>query len=338
MKKVFVTGSTGLLGTHVVKKLLRDGYFVIALVRQKSRYYGQEDENLRLVEGSLFSDVSSHLKLVDFVIHIAAETGQDLLSYEEYRKTNYDAVVHLFSQSVEARVKKFLFVSTANTMGYGNLDELGHESSGQKYPFTKSYYARSKSEAEGFLLRNNKTTEVVILNPTFMIGPYDWKPSSGKIIYWVWKKNLVFYPSGGKNFVHVEDVAFGIVNAIDRGKNGERYLLGHENLKYKDFFKKVNMITRQNPLLLPLPDFILILLGVAGDLLRSLNVKTNLSSPNMKALRIDNYYTNCKSIEQLNLEYQSVDKAIADAIDFFQNKEYTTLKTSPKPLSTFQQN
>ncbi|ASK29599.1 dihydroflavonol 4-reductase [Chryseobacterium sp. T16E-39] len=338
MKKVFVTGITGLLGTNVVIKLLKDGYFVIALVRQKSRYYGQEDENLQLVEGDLFTDVSVYMKEADFVIHIAAETSQSLLSYAEYRKTNYDVVVHLFSEAVEAGVKKFLFVSTANTMGYGNLAEPGNEKSPQKYPFTKSLYAKSKVEAESFLLRNNKTTEVVILNPTFMIGAYDRKPSSGKIIFWAWKKKLVFYPKGGKNFVHVEDAAQGVINAIKKGKNGEKYLLTNENLKYKDFFKKVNVITKQNPLLLPLPGFILIFLGIIGDLLRFLNIKTSLSTPNMKALRIDNYYTGQKSIDELEIQYQPIEKAITDAINFFENKEYAISKVSLKPQVRLQQN
>lgn len=333
MKKVFVTGATGLLGTNVIIKLLKDGYFVIALVRQKSRYYGQENENLQLIEGDLFSDVSSYLKIVDFIIHIAAETNQDLLSYAEYRKINYDVVVHLFSEAVEAGVKKFLFVSTANTIGYGSLKELGDESSKQKYPFTKSYYAQSKWEAESFLLNNNKTTEVIILNPTFMIGSHDRKPSSGKIIYWVWKKKLVFYPTGGKNFVHVEDAAQGIINAIEKGKNGKRYLLANENLKYKDFFKKVNVITKQNPLLFPLPNFVLLFLGLIGDVLRFLNIKTSLCSPNMKALRIDNYYTNQKSIKELGVEYQSVDKAVREAVEYFKtnNDVFEKSKTIKKP-------
>lgn len=340
MKKVFVTGITGLLGTNVVIKLLKDGYFVIALVRQKSRYNGQEDENLKLIEGDLSTDISSHLKEVDFVIHIAAETSQDQLTYAAYKKTNYDAVVHLFTQSVESGIKRFLFVSTANTMGYGNLKEPGNEKSSQKYPFTKSFYAQSKREAENYLLQNNKMTDVIILNPTFMIGPHDRKPSSGKIIFWAWKKKLVFYPSGGKNFVHVEDAAIGIVNAIEKGKNGEKYLLANENIKYKDFFKKVNVQTNQKPLLLPLPDFALILLGIMGTLLRFLTIKTSLNHPNMKALRIDNYYTNQKSINDLEIRYQPIDKAIGDAIDFFENKdkEYTISKASLTPQVSLQQN
>jgi nucleoside-diphosphate-sugar epimerase len=153
-----------------------------------------------------------------------------------------------------------------------------------------------------------------------MIGAYDRKPSSGKIIFWAWKKKLVFYPKGGKNFVHAEDVAEGIIKATENGKNGEKYLLANENLTYKEFFGKVNAITGQAPVMIPIPSSGLAILGIIGDILRKLKIKTSLSSPNMKALRINNYYSNRKSSEELGIRYQPVDKAVEDAICFFENK------------------
>lgn len=330
MKKVFVTGITGLLGANVVIKLLENDYFVIALVRQKSGYLGEKNENLQLIEGDLFSDISLYLENVNFVVHIAAETSQNLLYYEDYGRINYDATINLFSQSESANVQKFLFVSSANTLGFGSLEELCNENFKQKYPFTQSFYAKSKLETENYLLQHNKTTEVVILNPTFMIGKYDNKPSSGKIIFWVWKKNMIFYPKGGKNFVHAEDAANGIFKAIEKGKNGEKYLLANENLKYKEFFKKVNTVTDQTPLMIPIPNFLLTFLGWIGDILRYFKIKTNLSSVNMKALRIDNFYTNQKSIDELGMKYQPIENAIEDAVEFFKNKTASKAETVKK--------
>jgi dihydroflavonol-4-reductase len=321
MKKVFVTGATGLLGTNTIIKLLQYDYFVIALVRKKSSWMGEENENLKLIEGALFSDISEHLQDVDTVIHIAAETNQDLLHYHDYKKINYDATVHLFAQAVAAGVEKFLFVSTANTLGYGNSAHSGNERASQLYPFTHSYYAQSKLETENYLLQQNRETKVIIVNPTFMIGAYDSKPSSGKIIFWVWKKNLVFYPKGGKNFVHAEDAAEGIIKAIKKGNNGEKYLLANENLSYKEFFQKVNIITRQNPFMVPIPNSALVMLGLIGDYMRKLKIKTNLSSSNMKALRINNFYSNQKSADELGVRYQPIDRAVEEAIRFFEWKK-----------------
>lgn len=320
MKKVCVTGASGLLGTNVIIKLLKDGYSVIALVRKKSSWLGQEDENLKLVETDFSSDLSTILKDIDHIIHIAAETRQNLLNYDEYKKVNYDITVNLLAQAEAAHVKKFLFVSTANTLGYGNTAFWGTEKAPQLYPFTHSLYAQSKQAAEDYLLQYCKNTEVIILNPTFMIGAYDSKPSSGKIIFWAWKKKLVFYPKGGKNFVHVEDVANGILKAIEKGKNGEKYLLANENISYKNFFEKINRITHQKPVMLPIPNNVLSLLGWAGDALRKIKIKTNLSTSNVKALQICNYYSNRKSVKELGIQYQSIDKAIEEAVQFFENK------------------
>ncbi|RKE81937.1 NAD-dependent epimerase/dehydratase family protein [Chryseobacterium sp. AG363] len=328
MKKVCVTGATGLLGTNVILKLLQNGYSVTALVRQKSSWLGEENENLKLVEADLLCDISVYLTDMDCIIHVAAETRQNLIRYDEYRKVNYEAVVNLFTHAELMGVKKFLFVSTANTLGFGNTAFLGSEKAPQIYPFTHSLYAQSKLEAEEYLLKNSKNTDVIIVNPTFMIGAYDSKPSSGKIIFWVWKKKLIFYPKGGKNFVHVEDAANGVVNAVEKGKNGEKYLLANENLSYREFFKKVNRITRQNPIMIPIPNKLLSFLGLIGDVLRKFKIKTDLSSSNMKALQISNYYSNQKSIEELGVQYQPIDKAIKDAVQYFIENPVKNKKTS----------
>lgn len=328
MKKVCVTGATGLLGTNVILKLLQNGYSVTALVRQKSSWLGEENENLKLVEADLLCDISVYLTDINCIIHVAAETRQNLIRYDEYRKVNYEAVVNLFTHAELMGVKKFLFVSTANTLGFGNTAFLGSEKAPQIYPFTHSLYAQSKLEAEEYLLKNSKNTDVIIVNPTFMIGAYDSKPSSGKIIFWVWKKKLFFYPKGGKNFVHVEDAANGVVNAVEKGKNGEKYLLANENLSYREFFKKVNRITRQNPIMIPIPNKLLSFLGLIGDVLRKFKIKTDLSSSNMKALQISNYYSNQKSIEELGVQYQPIDKAIKDAVQYFIENPVKNKKTS----------
>ncbi|MEN5307427.1 NAD-dependent epimerase/dehydratase family protein [Chryseobacterium cucumeris] len=328
MKKVCVTGATGLLGTNVILKLLQNGYSVTALVRQKSSWLGEENENLKLVEADLLCDISVYLTDMNCIIHVAAETRQNLIRYDEYRKVNYEAVVNLFTHAELMGVRKFLFVSTANTLGFGNTAFLGSEKAPQIYPFTHSLYAQSKLEAEEYLLKNSKNTDVIIVNPTFMIGAYDSKPSSGKIIFWVWKKKLIFYPKGGKNFVHVEDAANGVVNAVEKGKNGEKYLLANENLSYREFFKKVNRITRQNPIMIPIPNKLLSFLGLIGDVLRKFKIKTDLSSSNMKALQISNYYSNQKSIEELGVQYQPIDKAIEDAVQYFIENPVKNKKTS----------
>lgn len=187
--------------------------------------------------------------------------------------------------------------------------------------FKQSHYAKSKLEAENYLLKNKHKIDTVIINPTFMLGAYDTKPSSGKIILMGWNKRLIFYPPGGKNFVHVKDVSFGIIKAIEKGVSGEKYLLANTNLSYKEFFTTLNRLTDQNPMMIQIPKQLLITMGYFGNLLRKLKINTSLSITNTKILCIENYFSNNKSIKQLDMSYQPIEKAITDAVDYFQTQK-----------------
>lgn len=319
MKRIFVTGINGLLGTNLCHDLLNNGYQVTGFIRNKNSFKGKYHKNLILIEGQLFDDFSSILKNTDIVIHVAATTNQSIIDYSEYWKINCNATIQLFNTAILCNVKRFIFVSTANTLGYGSLKELGSENKEMNPLFKQSYYAKSKLEAENYLINNEHKIETVIVNPTFMLGAYDTKPSSGKIIYMGWKKRIIFYPPGGKNFVHVKDVSLGILHAIDKGVSGEKYLLANENLNYKEFFKTLNTITNQNPIMIKIPKRFLLLVGYLGNLLRKLQIKSSLSLTNTKILCIENYFSNNKSIKYLDITYQPIDKAIIDAIDYFSN-------------------
>ena len=319
MKKVFVTGANGLLGTNLINELLLNGYRVKGLLRDKTKYQGPAHENLELTEGNLTDNLASVLMDCDYIVHVAAVTSQNLLKYSDYRVTNYDATTHLFNLAVQCNIKKFIFVSSVNTIGHGSRINPGSEENEIRAPFDSCFYAMSKLAAENYLLQNNHKTEVIIVNPSFMLGGYDSKPSSGKIILMFWKKSIIFYPPGGKNFVHVADVANGIISSIERGVNGERYILANENLSYREFIEKLNLQTKRNPAMIKIPGFVLTTFGYFGDVLRLFRVKTSLSSVNTKILCVNNFYSNRKSVSELKLNYQTTDTAIKDAIKYFIN-------------------
>jgi nucleoside-diphosphate-sugar epimerase len=317
MKRVFVTGVNGLLGTNLVHLLLDQGYFVKGLIRDKSRYEGKFSPNLQWVVGDLFNDFTKELEDVDYVVHIAAITCQNMLYYTDYQKVNVNATVQLFHAAARSNVKKFVFVSTANTIGYGSFNKPGNELVPIREPFNYSFYAQSKKEAEEYLLSHNHKMETIIVNPTFMVGSYDTKPSSGRIILLGWRRKVVFYPPGGKNFVHVEDVAEGIIKCLENWNNGDKYILAGENLSYLDFFRKLNAVANQNPFMIKIPGFILLVIGLFGELIRGAGIKSNLSLVNMKILCINNFYSSQKSVREFGLRYRSIDLAIKDALNYF---------------------
>jgi len=334
MKRIFLTGVNGLLGTNLSRLLLDSGYYyIIGLVRNKRNYTGGDSPNLKLIEGDLSGDYTEVLKNVDCVVHSAAITSQNLLDYNDYYKVNCNATIQLFHAAAQCNVKKFIFVSTANTLGHGTKENPGTEKDAARKPFRHSLYARSKAAAEAYLLNHKHMMDTIVVNPTFMLGAFDTKPGSGKIILRGLKKKFILYPPGGKNFVHVADVAQGIMNCIEKGRNGEKYLLANENLSYKAFYRKLNAIAHQNPVMIKVPRILLLLAGCFGELIRLLRIPTDLSLVNMRILCTTNYYSNAKSVSELGLKYQPVDRAVSDALNYFDmvQKQASPLSTAPRP-------
>lgn len=326
MKTVFMTGITGLLGTNLAHELLQQDYSVIAIVRNPEKYTGKRDSRLHLVQMGLWDTYDEYLKKADIVVHIAAETATHLLSYADYENVNYTATVRLFEKAVYYGVSRFIFVSTANTIGFGSRKVPGRENHPIKPPFSRLFYAQSKKQAEDYLLSRRGAIPLKIINPTFMIGPYDSKPSSGKIILMGLGRKWVLYPPGGKNFVAVKDVVKGIISSFEKGSSGEKYLIAGENLSYRSFFQRLNRSTGQRTALIPVPGLLLQLLGIGGTVLRVFRVKTSISLTNMQALCVKNYYSNDRSRSELHVNYTSLDTAIQESVAYFRKNRFTNLK------------
>lgn len=323
MNKVFVTGANGLLGTNLVLMLLNHRYNVVALVRKKNNFFNPNLNNLQLIEGNLSETkkLSQEIATCKFVVHIAADTSQNLLRLKEYYRANVQGTKNIIDACTKKNVEKLVYIGTANTFGYGSLLDLGNESKLMKYPFTKSLYAQSKKQAQDIIDKASSELNITTISPTFMLGSYDTKPSSGRIILTVLNKKIMFYPLGGKNFIHVNDVAKSIIKAFDVKQSGHKFILSNENMSYKAFFEKVILLNNQKTRLLPTPNILLNFIGLFGDFLRLLKLKTDISSVNTKILTIKNYYSNNKAKNDLEIKFTSIDMAIIDALEFFNKKK-----------------
>ncbi len=321
MDRVFVTGANGLLGTNLVLMLIEQKFFVTALVRDRHRFIPYKSENLELVEGDLgcAEQLINIMKGCRYVVHIAANTSQRLLKLHDYHETNVLGTQNVINACLKNQIGKLIYIGTANTFGYGNIARPGNENLPMMHPFTKSLYALSKKQAQEIVDKAASKIDITTISPTFMLGAYDSKPSSGRIIQMALNKRFVFYPSGGKNFVHVRDVATAIIKAFALNESGQKYILANDNLSYKAFFEKVIHLNNQKTRLLFIPNFLLISIGFIGDFCRFLKFKTDISLVNSKVLSIKNYYTNQKAKQVLNMEFTPIDKAIMDALEYFNN-------------------
>lgn len=322
LNKVLVTGANGLLASNVINQLLKNNYRVRGLLRDKQKYTAETNARLELIEGDLTHPkiLAESLNGCDGVIHVAALTAQDINNYEPYRKVNTDAAASLIKLCIEKEVRKFVFVSSANTFGYGSRENPGNEETPIQPPFSESYYAQSKLEGQKRVMQYANKIDVISVNPTFMLGPYDDKPSSGQIIMMGYGKKIIFCPPGGKNFVNVTDAAKGVIAAMEKGKSGEAYLLAGENLTFREFFRKLSAITNNKAIYITLPSQVLELAGYLGNLMQKSGIKTRLSLTNMKMLCVNNFYSNQKAKQALGIQFQPVDKGIREAVDWFREK------------------
>ncbi|WP_343702346.1 NAD-dependent epimerase/dehydratase family protein [Chitinophaga sp.] len=327
MHKVLVTGANGFLGANLTRELYRMGYEVKAMVRPSADLKSIADIPCEIFFGRIdnVEDVLQAMEGCNIVIHTACITEQWAISFEEYERVNFTGTQYVVEACLRRQVDKLVYVSTANTIGPGSREKPGNELNGFTLFNANSGYINSKYLAQQYVLEQveRRGLNAVVVNPTFMIGPNDSKPSSGKLLLYGLHKKVLFYPPGGKNFVHIHDVCKGILNAIQLGKAGECYLLAGANLSYREFFNLLYARTRKPALMIRIPPLLLKLGGIIGTLagkITGTTQKLNYSAAFLLCLQ--NYYTGQKSERELQLQYAPIDAAIAEALNWFEENAY----------------
>jgi dihydroflavonol-4-reductase len=321
--KVLITGANGFLAANVARELIKRGCEVRGMVRGKADLTSLEGLSIEYFKGNItnHAHVNKAVKGCDVVIHAAADTSQRFDTAGPLRKVNVEATRYFAEACIDHSVKRFIFVSTGNTIDFGTPENPGHEGNPLGKLFRKSGYALSKLEAEKMVagMVKNRGLNAVIVNPTFMIGPYDAKPSSGRILKMMYPRKMVFIPKGGKNFVDVRAAAAAICNAFERGTPGERYLLAGVNLTYRQFLKIVRRGMKTCPVVIP--QWLLVGIGALGSLSRKMGVHSELSVYNARILSSLDYYTNKKAVSELKMPETQIDKAVNDAITWMKEQK-----------------
>lgn len=317
---ILLLGGSGLLGHNVLHHLLQQGYAVHALLRNFSALHAggfPHAGRLTLFQGSLLDDTALHDAAAgcDAIVNCAGITDMSLLHYDDYLPVNSLLCSRLEHLMESQGITRLVHTSTANTIGYGAPDHCADERSPMRQPFISSYYAGSKAEGERHLLvaaARHPQWHIVIVNPGFMIGAFDAKPSSGRLLLAAYRLPIMFVPRGGKSFIHVSDAATAIVNAIDHGVNGSRYLLTGANLTLLQLYRLQAEVCGYRQCLVPLPDGLLLAAGRLGDLLRCCGLRTQLSSRNTRQLIVREYYDNSRAIAELHMPQTPIAQAVAD--------------------------
>ena len=322
--KILVTGANGLLGHHVVMELLERHEQVSIIVRSTANiYFDLEQVEVFAGDFTDYETLKKAAEACDAVIHAAAVTATNLLHYSDYEKVNVSGSANVLRVCNELGINRVVFISSSNTIGYGTSENPSNEHSPIQFPFTGSHYAQSKLAAEQLFFEASQLPDkhIIIINSCFLIGGFDTKMSSGRLVKMGYRKPLLFIPRGGKNFVPVHTVAEAACNALTMGKNGEKYLICGENLSFTDFFLLQKAVGDYKQLIVEVPDWILKLAALAGDLLRNMGLKTDLSTISICQLLVREYYSGEKA--EAKLKYKSADlkEAIGEAIKWIDKSE-----------------
>lgn len=315
--KILVTGANGFLASYIIRNLLIKGEEVYGMLRQNADTKNLEDLPIIRHYGNItnFSDVDSATRDIDVIVHTAAVTSQAATD-KEYYKVNVLASHYLLQAALRNNVRRLIYVSTANTVGYGNERKPGTEDLDISSEFKTLGYARSKWMAERLLIRAMQRggIEVVILNPSFMLG-YDATSGSSSQIFSIFlKNNPLPLPGGGRNFIYVDDVAKAVCNSIYHGRNGQRYLLVNENMSYRDFFDRVESISHMPRKKLDVPDSLLYFIGIGGTIANLMGFHLPLTRHNARVLAIRSFYSASKAIQELGLSQTKIDIGINEAL------------------------
>jgi dihydroflavonol-4-reductase len=233
--KAFVTGSTGLLGSNLVNLLLEQGWQVKALARSREKaqkLLGNSGANIIVGDMEDVSAFAAELEGCDALFHVAAYfreyygSGSD--HWTPLKKINVDGTIQLLTEAEKRGVKKTIYVSSSGTLGRTANGQPSDESTPPDEYTKKNLYFWSKVESERALAEWRKTHSmpVVTILPTVMIGPQDAAPTAiGQAVVNLLNNKQPAVPPGGFEFVDVRDVAQAMINAVEKGKDGERYIL-----------------------------------------------------------------------------------------------------------------
>ena len=318
--KVFVTGGTGFIGANLIRLLLQKGYEVRALFRPESNLENLKNLDIEKVEGCLTdSNLYQSLKGCQVLFHCAAHYSLWQKDKPLLAQYNILGTRHILAAARQAGIERTIYTSSVAAIGV-KPGVAVNEIYQSPVENLVGHYKKSKYWAEQEAHQAVKLgQDIVIVNPSTPIGPWDIKPTpTGDLILRFLRRKMPAYVNTGLNFIDVRDVAQGHLLALEKGKTGERYILGHQNLTLKEFLDLLSKITglpapqKTLPIWLPLS-----VAWVDEMILAKLGKIPSIPLDGVKMSRQPMYYNASKAVQELGLPQSSIQTALQDAVNWF---------------------
>ncbi|HET6267517.1 MAG TPA: hopanoid-associated sugar epimerase [Acidobacteriota bacterium] len=326
--KVMVTGASGFIGSHLIRELVKKQYEIVCLVRKTSRIDHLKDLPLEWKIGDL-RDLASLRAALDgsrVLYHCAADYRFWCKNTDEMYQTNVRGTANALQCAYEAGVDRVVYTSTVGVLGYHQDGRPANEHTGAGLHEMVGAYKRSKflaeREAEDWVRRG---LPVVIVQPSAPIGELDHKPTpTGKMIVDFLRHKMFAYLDTGMNLIDVQDVAKGHVLAAEKGKIGEKYILGNSNLTLKEIFDRLSGITGIPSPIRKIPYCVALLYakmentwtgGLAGR-------EPLVPVESVRLAKHKMWFDSSKAVRELGLPQTPVDEALNRAVQWFQQNGY----------------
>lgn len=324
--KVLVTGANGFLGAWLTKRLLAEGHETFALVRKNSDLSEIETAKPQFVYGDVTDKVSlkQAMQNKDIVFHLAG-----VVAYKKSDRPLMDKVNVVGTQNVvdlchELKIPQLLHLSSVVAVGASFSPVALTEKSTYDISALNLGYFETKKQAEDIVLNavQKQLINAVCVNPATIYGFGDAKKGSRKTQVKVARGEFPFYTSGGINVVAVEDVIEGILLALKKGKNGERYILANENKTIKDLFQLIADCAGVEAPKICMPDFLLHGIGIAGDLLEKVNINIGVSRENSYTATMYHWFDAAKAKQDLGFKPTDSNKAVENSVRWMKDNGY----------------
>jgi dihydroflavonol-4-reductase len=326
--KTLVTGGTGFIGANVVRALLQRGVEVRALVRPRSDTQNLDSLDIELVAGDLRDrgSLEAALEGCDTLYHVAAMYALWARNPRDIYDSNVTGTVNILEAAEQAGVQKIVYTSSVATIGLPKDGTPGTEEIPLPSEDLVSHYKRSKYLAEQEVLKYaQRGLPVVIVNPSFPVGAWDVKPTpSGQMIVNFLRGKIPAYVHTGLNVVDVEDVAIGHLMAAEKGRPGERYILGHANLTLPELFQLLAQVSGMSAPRLRIPYGVAYLSACVSEVVaRTITHKPPfVTLAGVKLSRKRMFFDASKAVRELGLPQTPAIEALRKAVQWFRTHGY----------------
>ncbi len=325
--KVLVTGATGFVGSALVRELLKDGQEVKVLVRQSSNTKNIDGLEFERAHGDVRDKeaVKAALKGCDTFYQTAALYEFWGPSKKDYYDVNVEGTKASLQAALEQGVSKVVHTSSVAALGGHGRDCLAKEDAAFNLWKTGAHYNISKHLAEVEALKFAQMgLPVVVVNPGVVIGIRDIRPTpSGRVILDVLNKRTPGYMDGGLNYVDVEDAARGHILAAQKGRVGEKYILGNANMSLLEFFKLVGDVAGVQPPKLKFPYPAVLAMSYLYQFTAGITKRPPPMTPALaRVTRMYMYFDSSKAVKELGFSQTPIRATVEKAANWFRENGY----------------